>query len=192
MVFKQKIGHSALDLIPEQCLTSNLRAPVDPAETGPSYSAVQVVEGEKKSRRLNEVEKRSIAPELWKEVLEGMVACRHKQFLDRCEVLKYLRDVWTEGKDVYSAQVCQEGVSAFDRYYGSEMVADEDGGMSSESESGCVTISQDVVSVNGSNNVIADVNGSQFVAGDGVTDVVDVGGSDVVAGEDVADVDESR
>ena len=66
MVFKQKIGHLALDLIPEHWLTSNLRAMVDPAETGPGRSAVQVVEGEKKSRRLNEVEKRSIATELWK------------------------------------------------------------------------------------------------------------------------------
>ena len=64
-------------------------------------------------------------------MLEEMVACGHKQFLDRCEVLKYLRDLLREGKDVYPVQVCQTGVSASDRYYCREMVADEDGGMSS-------------------------------------------------------------
>ncbi|RUS70003.1 hypothetical protein EGW08_022231 [Elysia chlorotica] len=107
LLYRHAAGLAAFDDIPIHWLTRTLGVVIEANRCDPGMSSVEIVEGEKESgskkkRKMNEVQKRSMVTELWKEVLKGIVARGHDPFLERCKLLKYLRNVWKHGKDVYS------------------------------------------------------------------------------------------
>ena len=101
LLFDQPLFHG----IPEKWLIQTLLDCSTTELRTEAAVAVTVVPKPKKKKVRDEGEKRTEATDIWKKVLNSMVACGNEQFEERCKLLMEIEKTWRVGREVHRVEL---------------------------------------------------------------------------------------